>query len=281
MKINWFPGHMSKALSMMEKELKVVDVVVYVLDARAPFSCVNPSFESIIGNKPIIYVLNKYDLANSFLTKQWQQYFTGENKRCVLLNSTESGSAKVIKDCTKTMLIKKLESNRRKNINIPLRMIVIGVPNSGKSTLINNLCGKGKTVTGDRPGVTRGKQWIRIDDGLEVLDTPGTLWPNFDNERVANNLAYIGSIKEEVLDVASLALEFISDMINIDKKMLENRYSIEIKDGDTPIEIYERICKSRGYILRNHEFDYDRCAHALLDDFRKGRLGKLTLDIMK
>lgn len=280
MNINWFPGHMTKALRMMEKEIEVIDLVIYVLDGRAPFSCENPSFKRIIKNKPIIYVINKIDLANDEQTRKWQRFFSnGENVDCVLLNSTLSNSSKIIKESMKNLLSAKLEKNKRKGVFMPMRAMVIGVPNCGKSTLINNLCGKSKTITGDRPGVTRGKQWVKIDESIELLDTPGTLWPDLSNEKIAHNLAYIGAIKEEVLDISSLALDFIVDINQIDENILKNRYNIEFELDEQPIEIYEKICKARGFVLKGNNFDYERCARAILDDFKKGRLGKITLDI--
>lgn len=278
--INWFPGHMTKALRMMEKELDVVDLIIYVLDGRAPFSCVNPSFKAIIKNKPIIYVINKIDLCNDEQTKRWSAFFQKEeNAVCLQLNSTLSNTAKVVVENMKKLLTKKLERNAKKGIFIPMRAMVIGVPNCGKSTLINNLCGKGKTITGDRPGVTRGKQWVKIDKSVEVLDTPGTLWPDLSNNIVAHNLAYIGAIREEVLDIPSLALDFIEDLNKLDENILKDRYKIEFDEQNEPIEIYEKICKSRGFVLRGNNFDYERCARAIFDDFKKGRLGKITLDV--
>lgn len=327
---------MEKALKMMETELDLIDVAVYVLDSRAPFSCVNPSFENILQKKPIIYVLNKADLVDSKSLKKWQEYFSGENKTCIVLNSTESNSSKKLIDATKELTIKKLVKNEKRGVNIPLRMMIIGVPNCGKSTLINNLCGKGKTITGDRAGVTRGKQWVTVASNLEVLDTPGTLWPNLNKPKIAHNLAYIGSIKEEVLDVSSLALDFLIDMILLDHKIIEERYNIcieieqiehiisQLKNSNISNEqpdkneeycngeniykckqnndseqinmtekidiyqddelkmfalsVYEQICKKRGFLLKNKEYDYERCARAILDDFKKGRLGKIILD---
>lgn len=285
---------MEKALKMMQTELDLIDTVVYVLDSRAPFSCVNPSINNIVKNKPIIYVLNKADLVESKDLVEFQKHFSGENKVCITLNSTESNSSKKLLDAVKNLKIKKVEKNEKRGITIPLRMMILGVPNCGKSTLINNLCGKGKTITGDRAGVTRGKQWVSVGDNLEVLDTPGTLWPNLDNTKIAHNLGYIGSIKDEVLDISSLCLDFIIDMVKIDKSILENRYNIKIdaenwifNDGDyfedddlkqNALIVYEDICKSRGYMLKNHEFDYERCSRAVLDDFKKGKLGKIILD---
>jgi ribosome biogenesis GTPase A len=159
--------------------------------------------------------------------------------------------------------------------------MVIGVPNCGKSTLINNLCGKAKTVTGNKPGVTKGKQWVKIASGIELLDMPGTLWPAFDNTQVAKHLAYIGSIREEVLDIPELALDFIGDIRKIDKTILENRYSISVSDEDTNLEVLENICVARRYVVRGGDYDYDRCCSAIISDFKQGKFGKITLDDFK
>lgn len=279
MKINWFPGHMNSALLMMEKEMKNIDLIIYVLDSRAPFSCLNPSFDKIASKRPVIYVLSKVDLANENTTQIVKNLLSQkENSACITVNSTVSGSAKNIKTLMKNMLSRKAEWNKRKGLNIPFRAMVIGVPNCGKSTLINNLVGKNKTVTGDKPGVTRGKQWVAIDDNINLLDTPGTLWPDLADDIVAHRLAYIGSIKAEVLDIATLALDFIKDFISKDKNLLENRYSITIEDYEMPIEVFDKICLKRGFISRGKEIDYERGASAILDDFRKGRMGRITLD---
>ena len=276
MLIQWFPGHMTKAIRNMEEDIKLVDVVIYVLDSRAPYSCVNPEFERLIGNKPIIYVLNKSDLADDEQTKIWQNYFCGENKECVLLNSMQTNSSKIIISKIEKLLKNKKEKYDKKGVVMVNRAMVLGVPNSGKSTLINNLCGKYKAITGDKPGVTKGKQWVRIGGVFELLDTPGTLWPSFENQEIAKNLAYIGSIREEVLDIPGLSLDFIEKMKKLYPEFLQNRYNITL-DGE-PIEILEKICQSRKFLLRGAEFDYDRASHAIFDDFRKGRLGKITLD---
>ncbi len=278
MVIQWFPGHMTKALRMMEKEIKVVDAIIYVLDARAPFSCVNPKLNALVEGKPIIYVLNKCDIANEEATRNWQQYFRNISGECITLNSTESGTAKKVEFAIKNALNEKIERLKQKGVNAILRAMVLGVPNSGKSTLINNLCGQGKTITGNKPGVTKGKQWVKIASGIELLDTPGTLWPAFDNNQVAHNLAYIGSIKEEVLDIPSLSLDFIMDLNKIDIGIINNRYKITIEPEDEPIDILEKICASRGFLLRGGELDYDRGASALINDFKSGRLGRITLE---
>jgi len=276
MLIQWFPGHMTKAIRNMQEDIKVVDLVIYVLDARAPYSCVNPEFAKLIGNKPIIYVLNKSDLADQNQNKIWQQYFTTKNSTCVLLNSTQTNSSKLLISKIEAMLKAKKEKYDKKGVVMINRAMVLGVPNSGKSTLINNFCGKYKAITGDKPGVTKGKQWVRIGGVFELLDTPGTLWPSFENQEIAKNLAYIGSIKEEVLNISDLSLDFIEKLRNLYPNLLAQRYNITL-DGE-PVEILQKICESRKFLLRGGEFDWDRGSHTLFDDFRKGRMGQITLD---
>lgn len=277
--IQWFPGHMTKAFRLMEKEIKLVDAIIYVLDSRAPFSCVNPKFPSLIGDKPIIYVFSKVDMADRSKVDEWiNGYFKKDNTRCIVLNSTASGSGKKVENAIIDVCKPKIDKMQAKGIKATLRAMVIGVPNCGKSTLINNLCGKAKTVTGNKPGVTKGKQWVRIASGIELLDMPGTLWPAFDNTQVAKNLAYIGSIREEVLDIPELALDFIGDMRQIDQVKLEERYNISISEEDSNLEVIERICESRKYLLRGGDYDYDRCCSSIISDFKKGLLGCITLE---
>lgn len=277
--IQWYPGHMTKAFRLMENEIKLVDVILYVLDSRAPFSCVNPKFESLIGDKPIIYIFNKLDMSDSAKVDKWIEYFAKDGKyKCLTLDSTASGSGKKIESTIRQVLKDKIERYKLKNINTTLRAMVIGVPNCGKSTLINNLCGKAKTVTGNKPGVTKGKQWVKIASGIELLDMPGTLWPSFDNNSVAKHLAYIGSIREEVLDIPELAMEFIKDMRAMDKTILENRYNISIEDEDENLEVLEKICQSRKFLVRGGDYDYDRGCSAIITDFKSGKMGRVTLE---
>ncbi len=278
MKIQWFPGHMTKALRMMEEEIKVVDIILYVLDSRAPKSCENPKFVEVAGNRPIIYVLNKADLVEREELKKWIKYYSRENSAVITLNSTNSGSGNELISIIKKLLKDKLLRYKDKNVNMTVRGMVIGVPNTGKSTLINNLSRKAKTVTGNKPGVTRGKQWVTIDNGIELLDTPGTLWPSFEDEDVAFNLAFIGSIKDDVLDLENLAFEFIKKMCIKNKTVLENRYQIKIEETDEPIDIFDKICIFRNALLKGGELDYEKCSKLILDDFRKGRMGKIILD---
>ncbi|MDR0850245.1 MAG: ribosome biogenesis GTPase YlqF [Christensenellaceae bacterium] len=277
MKINWFPGHMTKALRMMEKEIKVVDTVIYVLDSRAPKSCVNPELTKLAGNKPIIYVLNKADMAPKAELSKWVKYFKSPNSEAVMLNSTSSSSAKIIISIIKKLLAPKIEAKAQKGITKIIRAMVVGVPNSGKSTLINNLCGKGKTMTGNKPGVTRGKQWVMVD-GIEILDTPGTLWPSFEDHNTALNLAYIGSIKDDVLDVAELAFSFLGQIKGKFNTEIGERYKINIENTDETLEIFDSICRARKAILRDGDFDYERAARVIIDDFRHGKFGKIILD---
>jgi len=263
----------------MEKEIKLVDAIIYVLDSRAPFSCVNPKFPTLIGDKPIIYVLNKSDLAEKHKLDEWiNGFFKRENTRCIVLDSTTSGTGKKVENAIIDVCRPKIEKFKTKGIKPTLRAMVIGVPNSGKSTLINNLCGKAKTITGNKPGVTKGKQWVKIASGIELLDMPGTLWPAFDNTQVAKHLAYIGSIREEVLDIPELALDFIGDIRKIDKTILESRYNIQINEEQSNLEVLEDICESRKYMLKGGDFDYDRCSSAVISDFKQGKLGNITLD---
>ena len=277
MKINWFPGHMTKALRTMEKEIKTIDFVIYVLDARAPLASVNPKFQELVGGKPIIYVLNKIDLADDSVTDQFRKYFCSSNSNCLALNCTQSGIISKIESVAKTLCSAKIDKYRAKGLTAILRCMVLGVPNSGKSTLVNNLCGAGRAVTGNKPGVTKGKQWVRVTPTFEVLDTPGTLWPSFSEEWQGENLALVGSIKDEVFDVSELALVLIEKLQSLYPNALSLRYNVDTQDK-TALEIYEDIAAAKKFMLRGGEVDYERTAKTIVDDFRKTRLGKITLE---
>jgi len=275
-KLNWFPGHMAKALKEMADEVKNVDMVIYVLDARAPKSSVNPEFVGIVGNKPILYVLNKVDMVNSEDLTKFKDYFKNENSCILELDSTKTGAIKKIEPIMISLCHEKIEKNKQKGFNTRLRAMVIGIPNSGKSTLINNLCGKKKTITGDKAGVTRGKQWLTLGNGFEVLDTPGTLYPKIVSNKTALNLAFIGSIKNEIVDMGELAIDFIEFCKGKNFSIL-NYYNV-IDKSLSNIEILEQIAKQKHYLLKGGELDYERTAFAIIDDFRKGKLGKIMLD---
>lgn len=276
--INWFPGHMKKTLEVLEEEIKYVDVVLYLVDSRAPLSSVNPEFKKIIKNKPKMYIFNKADLVDLNELKNFYKYFEDENTIILPLNSSLNNSTQIIIKKLDELNIRRVTRNANKNLNIPLRIMVIGIPNVGKSTLINNMCKHSRAKTGNKPGVTKTKQWVKVNANLELLDTPGTLWPNLGNIRVAHNLAYIGSIKDEVVIISDLVYDLISDLIKLGyAKNLEDRYNIKI-DGKEIIEIYDDIALSRGFVMKNKEIDYERSAKAILTDYRSGKLGKIILD---
>ena len=277
MTIQWFPGHMTKTFRLIEQDIKVVDVIIYVLDSRAPYSTVNPKLSGMSQNKPIIYVLNKADLVDEQELNKWIAHFTTNNSTAIALDSTTSNSTRVLVPIIRKLLEEKIEKAKAKNINKIIRTMVVGVPNTGKSTLVNNLCGKAKTKTGNKPGVTRGKQWVTIDNGIEVLDMPGTLWPSFDDKTVAQHLAYLGSIKDDVLDIENLAFDFINEFKGGKNDIFEQRYGVETEDKET-IEIFDKICVVKKCVLKGNEPDYERCARMIIDDFRKGRFGKIILD---
>lgn len=269
---------MTKALRQMEKELKNVDLLLYCLDSRAPISCLNPKITKLASNKKIIYILTKADMVDVKDLDKYKKQFLAENTRVLALNSVQSGSGKKIFEIANQLLKEKLDAKNEKGIKYEPKAMVVGVPNVGKSTLINNLCGVSKTITGNRPGVTRGKQWVVTKEGLVLLDTPGTLWPSFDNEKTARNLAYIGSIKDEVLDLTELAYAFIKDIVPKYSQNLESRYGIKIEENDETLDILDKICEARNCYLKKQELDYDRCGRMIIDDFRKNRLGKIILD---
>jgi len=276
MNIHWFPGHMTKSLRMMDENVKLMDMLVYVLDSRAPASCINPVFNKYTEKLPVVYVLNKADLGDKTELDAWKKKLSGPKSVVITLNSTMTGSGKAIFPLAKQLCAEKIERLKAKGVRAVLRAMVIGVPNCGKSTLINNLCGKAKATTGNKAGVTRGKQWVKVAEYLEILDTPGTLYPKFDNEKFAKHLAYVGSIKDEIVDSYELCLEFIKEITLLDKSILENRYKIECSIDS--IETLGRIAAARGLMLRGGTPDEERAATAVIDDFRKGRLGKITLD---
>ena len=282
--INWFPGHMTKALRQMEKNIKNVDVIFYCLDARAPLSCLNPKLTNLAKDKKVIYVLTKADMVEIKDLDRFKNKLISNNSDIVYINSTQTNSSKVLLEKAKNLLCTKFDKANEKELNYIIKAMVVGVPNVGKSTLINNFCGKSKAITGNKPGVTKGQQWLVSKDGqITLLDTPGTLWPSFDNGKTANNLAYIGSIKDSVLDLSDLAYNFLRDILKINKKLIEDRYKIKIEkeknfDREDILQIFDDICESRKCILKGNELDYDRCSRLILDDFRKNRLGKIILD---
>lgn len=278
MTIQWFPGHMTKALRMMEENVKIVDAIGYVFDARSPAACFNPSFNKIVGNKPCLFILNKCDLADPAKIDKWCEYFQTNKLAYVKITATASAEASKIANGFAQITADLRAKYKAKGIFKPVRCLIIGVPNCGKSTLINCLSGRRAVITGDKPGVTKGKQWVRLANGLELLDTPGTLWSKFDNEQVAARLCFIGSIKDDVIDLYEVSNMLINELIIQYPQMLSERYKIYL-DNKSSAEIFEHIAVKRGFLLRGGEIDYERCSKAILDDFRKGKVGRITLDL--
>ncbi len=273
MEINWFPGHMARSTREIESSLKACDCVVYVLDSRAVRSCFNPKFDGMI-NAPIVYLLNKCDTVERTVTDAWVKTLTNGKNTAIATNGTDAGCRKKLIAAIKNACRETLERQKRRGLNAHARAVVVGVPNTGKSTVINTLCGKARLDTGNRAGVTRSVVWARVDETLDVLDTPGTLYPKISDRRVGENLAIIGSIKDEVLDKTELALALIERLNGIDVNILQTRYgrAVEACDG------LETIALSRGFKIRGGQPDTERAAAIILDDYRKCRLGKIALE---
>ena len=274
--INWYPGHMTKSIRMIEENIKLIDALIYVLDARAPLSCINPDFERYIEKLPVIYILNKSDLADDKQTELWRKKLQGERSFAVTLDSTVSKSSAQVLSAIKKMCYEKITLYANKGVKTTIKVMVLGVPNTGKSTLINNFIGKAKAITGNKAGVTRGKQWFRVNDYIEVLDTPGTLYPKLANQDIARRLAYIGSVKEEVVDILALSTKLIKEVYALYPDAIFNRYGFNPTENDE--ENLRLVAKSRGFLVRGGEVDTERASVTVIDDFRKGRLGKITLD---
>lgn len=276
--INWFPGHMNKTLKQMQADSRLCDCFLYVLDARCPLSCINPEFVRVVGGKPIIFILNKSDLVEKAYIEQFKSYLISLGHSCVALNATISGNAKVIISAIKNVLRDRIAKNQERNVNFIFRAMVIGIPNSGKSTIVNNLCGKGRAVTGNRAGVTRNKQWVKVDPFIEVMDTPGVLLPNFDDEDKAYNLAITGAVKDEVLYMPDIALRLISKLNAINMHILSSKYNVYYDENTPHIDILNAIAKKRGCIVKGGEIDLERVSKLLIMDFRNGKFGKICLE---
>jgi len=281
--INWFPGHMNKTLKQMQQDSKLCDCFIYVLDARCPKSCINPEFVRVIKGKPIIFVLNKADLVTVEDVNRFKKQFAIDGNVCLGLNAIQTNSAKIILTEINKLFADRLNINAQKQANFLIRAMILGVPNSGKSTITNNLCGKVRAVTGNKAGVTRNKQWLRVGS-VEIMDTPGVLLPNFEDETLAYNLAIVGSVKDEVVNLVDVACVLINKLARINKQILESKYGVVYNsntqelDGKQTLEILTQIGKKRGCVVRGGEVDLERAAKVLLTDFRAGKLGKICLE---
>ncbi len=277
MQVQWYPGHMAKAKRAMLEDVKLVDMVVELLDARAPRSCKNPDIDKIAGGKLRLVILNKADLADEKANKLWKEYFAGQGINACLVDARNSSVKKPVVDEIMKVAEKKFERDRRRGIiNRPVRIMVCGIPNVGKSTLINSIAGRASAKTGNKPGVTKGNQWIKLNAKVEMLDTPGLLWPKFEDDEVGTNLAFLGSINDEIMEKSELAANLIKKLSDVAPNALTERYGIEMDEN--PYVVLEQIAIARKALKKGGEPDADRACLFVMDDFRSGRLGRITLE---
>ena len=277
MHFQWYPGHMTKAKRMMQENIKLIDLVIELVDARLPLSSRNPDIDELGKNKARLILLNKSDLAEEKWNDAWAEYFKAKGYSVVKVNSKKGGGIKSIHGVIQEACKEKIERDRKRGIlNRPVRAMVVGIPNVGKSTFINSLAGKAAAKTGNKPGVTKGKQWIRLNKNVELLDTPGILWPKFEDQAVGLKLAFIGSIKDEILNTEELAAELITFMNKKYPGVLEEKYTISTHED--PYVMLHSIAESRHCLVRGNELDTEKAAVLLMDDFRNGRLGRITVE---
>lgn len=278
--IQWYPGHMARARREMEEAVKLVDVVVEIVDARIPVSSRNPVLNEIIGNKPRVIVLNKADLADKVQNKKWIDFYQKKNIVAIEVDSCHGNGIKKVTDAIYIIMKEKIDRQEQSGrVGGSIKTMIVGIPNVGKSTFINKIAGKATTAVGNKPGVTRKNQWVRLSDKIQLLDTPGVLWPKFENEQIARHLAYIGTIKDEILDVDELALHLIEELMDKHQKELFERYKIaEDFTYEMSYEIMDEIGRKRGCLVRGGEIDYTKVANIVLDEFRSGKIGLITLE---
>ena len=277
MQVQWYPGHMTKAKRMMLEDIKLIDLVIELIDARVPTSSRNPDIDEIAKGKSRLAVLNKSDLADPRKNDEWLKYYQNKGTPALLVDSrNRTGFAPIGKAIEEACKVK-IERDRKRGItNRPVRAMVVGIPNVGKSTFINSMCKKASAKTGNKPGVTKGKQWINLNKNVELLDTPGILWPRFDNELTGMHLAFIGSINDEIVDEVELAMELMNYLKKSYAGVLFNRYEVD-ESKETPV-ILNDIAIKRGCLKKGNETDYSKAANILLDDFRSGKLGRITIE---
>ena len=277
MNLQWYPGHMTKAKRQMQEDLKLIDLIIELVDARIPLSSRNPDIDELGKNKARLILLNKSDLADERYNEQWSAYFQKKGFYVVKVNAKSGAGLKSIQGVIQEACKAKIERDRRRGIkNRPIRAIVVGIPNVVKSTFINSYAGKACAKTGNKPGVTKGKQWIRLNKTLELLDTPGILWPKFEDQEVGKRLAFIGSIKDEILNLEELSLELLDYIRTNYPGLLNTRYGIE-EDG-TPVSLLEAVADKRRCLIRGQEIDYAKAAGIVMEEFRNGKIGRITLE---
>lgn len=279
MNLQWYPGHMAKTRRLIDENLKLIDVVIEIIDARVPFSSRNPDFDDIFSLKPRIIVMNKCDLADENATQKWASWYKKSGTDVILTDSLSGKGVDKIADAAKNAIADKISRDAERGLTRPVRLMIAGIPNVGKSSLINRLSGRAAAKTGDRPGVTKGKQWIRLKNNIELLDTPGILWPKFENPQVGMNLAFIGSIRDEIIDVETLACHLLDFLRDNYAQLLSTRYKL---DSDisrlSGYELLEYIGRKRGFVISGGEIDTYRGANVILDEFRGAKIGRITLE---
>lgn len=278
--IQWYPGHMTKTRRMIEADLKLVDLVAEIVDARIPMSSRNPDIEELVGQKPRLIVLNRADQADPQLTRRWRQQFQAQGVAVIETDSKTGGGISLFPAAIRAALKEQIARWREKGqVGRPVRVMVVGIPNVGKSTFINKVAKRKSAKAQDRPGVTRGKQWVNVDAGLDLLDTPGILWPKFEDQEVGKKLAFTGAIKDDVMDVEALACALMEILAERYPQALTDRYRISLVPDSQGWELLEEAGRKRGFLISGGEVDTERMAKILLDEFRSGKLGRFTLDV--
>lgn len=281
MNLQWYPGHMTKAKRMMQEDIKLIDVVIELVDARVPLASRNPDIDELAKGKSRIVLFNKSDLADEKKTAEWKAWFEQKGIYTALVNSKSGKGVKAVHQVIQEACKEKIERDRRRGIkNRPVRAMVVGIPNVGKSTFINSFAGRACAKTGNKPGVTKGKQWIRLNKSVELLDTPGILWPKFEEPAIGLRLAFIGSIKDEIINTTELAMELLQYLLREYSENLTDRYHVSLtgEEENPSLEALKQIAEKRACLLKGGELDYDKAAVLLLDEFRNGLLGKITLE---
>ncbi len=279
MHIQWYPGHMTKTRRMMQETISLVDIVIELVDARIPYSSKNPDIDDLARQKYRILLLNKCDLADEKKTALWKSYYEEKGFRVIEMNALQGNGMALVTTAARELMAEKIARQRaRGRLNVPIRSMIAGIPNVGKSTFINKYVGKTTAKTGDKPGVTRGKQWIKLKKDFELLDTPGILWPKFEDQEVGRKLAFTGAINDDILDLQNLAVAFIDHMMLIDPDCIRKRYDIAFDTIEEPLAVLEKIALSRGFKQKGGEADLLRAAKILMDEYRGGKLGRITLE---